>query len=280
MSNLLIDDQPILVSPKLAELIGLNEAIFLQQIHYWIKKSKHFYDGTYWVYGTHDEWQVQFPFWSVSTIRRTITSLEKLNILVAGNYNKKGFDKTKWYSINYKELESVSSPSAQNEQTDCSDWTVGAVQNEQTNTRDYTETTTDIRDTTSVQPSDKSDSKNILKENFEKLWNIYPNKRGKEAAFKSYSTAMKDGVTNKQIQDGIVNYKQQILQQNIKPQFVAHGSTWFNQKRWTDVYDVEVNSYHNAVENEVTEEKELSQEEIDKLMLDFDDLGGQDDGST
>lgn len=280
MSNLLIDDQPILVSPKLAELIGLNEAIFLQQIHYWIKKSKHFYDGTYWVYGTHDEWQVQFPFWSVSTIRRTITSLEKLNILVAGNYNKKGFDKTKWYSINYKELESVSSPSAQNEQTDCSDWTVGAVQNEQTNTRDYTETTTDIRDTTSVQPSDKSDSKKILKENFEKLWNIYPNKRGKEAAFKSYSTAMKDGVTNKQIQDGIVNYKQQILQQNIKPQFVAHGSTWFNQKRWTDVYDVEVNSYHNAVENEVTEEKELSQEEIDKLMLDFDDLGGPDDGST
>lgn len=280
MSNLLIDDQPILVSPKLAELIGLNEAIFLQQIHYWIKKSKHFYDGTYWVYGTHDEWQVQFPFWSVSTIRRTITSLEKLNILVAGNYNKKGFDKTKWYSINYKELESVSSPSAQNEQTDCSDWTVGAVQNEQTNTRDYTETTTDIRDTTSVQPSDKFDSKNILKENFEKLWNIYPNKRGKEAAFKSYSTAMKDGVTNKQIQDGIVNYKQQILQQNIKPQFVAHGSTWFNQKRWTDVYDVEVNSYHNAVENEVTEEKELSQEEIDKLMLDFDDLGGPGDGST
>ena len=38
MSNLLIDDYPILVLPKLANEIGLNEAIVLQQMHYWLKK--------------------------------------------------------------------------------------------------------------------------------------------------------------------------------------------------------------------------------------------------
>ena len=37
MNNLLIDDYPILVLPKLATEIGLNEAIVLQQIHYWLK---------------------------------------------------------------------------------------------------------------------------------------------------------------------------------------------------------------------------------------------------
>lgn len=45
LSNQLIDDYPILVLPKLAEKIGLNEAIILQQIHYWLKDSKHKYDN-------------------------------------------------------------------------------------------------------------------------------------------------------------------------------------------------------------------------------------------
>ena len=44
MSNLLIDDYPILVLPSLATEIGLNEAIVLQ-MHYWLKKSNHNYDG-------------------------------------------------------------------------------------------------------------------------------------------------------------------------------------------------------------------------------------------
>ncbi len=45
MNKLLIDDYPIRVLPKLAELIGLNEAIILQQMHYWIGNSKHEYDN-------------------------------------------------------------------------------------------------------------------------------------------------------------------------------------------------------------------------------------------
>ncbi len=36
MNNLLLDEHPLLVMPKLATLIGLNEAIVLQQVHYWL----------------------------------------------------------------------------------------------------------------------------------------------------------------------------------------------------------------------------------------------------
>lgn len=39
MSNtnkLLLDEHPLQVMPKLAALIGLNGAIILQQIHYWL----------------------------------------------------------------------------------------------------------------------------------------------------------------------------------------------------------------------------------------------------
>ena len=152
-SKLLIDDYPIQVLPKLAIEIGLNEAIILQQIHYWLNQSNHNHDGKKWIYNTYDDWNKQFPFWSVMTIRRTITSLEKQNLILIANYNKAGFDKTRWYSINYPVVESVNRRCVQNEQTICSKRTDGSVQNEQTNTRDYTENTTE-----NISMSDKSDA--------------------------------------------------------------------------------------------------------------------------
>ncbi|MCG1085226.1 conserved phage C-terminal domain-containing protein [Staphylococcus epidermidis] len=143
MSNLLIDDYPILVLPALASEIGLNEAIVLQQMHYWLKKSNHDYDGRRWIYNSFPEWQKHFPFWSVMTIKRAVYSLEKQNLLYVGNYNKAKFDKTKWYSINYEKLEGMKRPSYQNDTTNVSKRNDGVYQNDTTNTRDYTEITTE-----------------------------------------------------------------------------------------------------------------------------------------
>ncbi len=161
MNKLLIDDYPIQVLPKLAELIGLNEAIVLQQIHYWIRNSKHEYDNKKWIYNSYPKWIEQFPFWSESTIKRAITSLEKQNLLHVGNYNKAGFDRTKWYSINYFELEIlVTRASAQNDPTMRSKWHDGRGQNDPTNTRDYTETNKH-RETDDVLKSFKYISTNL-----------------------------------------------------------------------------------------------------------------------
>jgi hypothetical protein len=40
MSKLLLDEQPLLIMPKLATKIGLNESIIVQQIHYWNEINK------------------------------------------------------------------------------------------------------------------------------------------------------------------------------------------------------------------------------------------------
>lgn len=104
MSKLLLDDQPLIVLPKLATKIGLNESIIVQQMHYWLTQKQNARDGYYWVYNTYPEWVKQFPFWSESTVKRAITNLQNLNILIVGNYNKLKIDKTKWYRINYDEL--------------------------------------------------------------------------------------------------------------------------------------------------------------------------------
>lgn len=46
-------------------------------------------------------------FWCNRTIRATFTKLEKKNLIVSGNYNKFGYDRTKWYTINYNAIESL-----------------------------------------------------------------------------------------------------------------------------------------------------------------------------
>ncbi len=148
MSNLLFNKRPLIINPDLATLIGLNESIILQQIHYWLEKKKEhntdYHDGHYWVYNTYEQWHEQFSFWSIMTIRRTITKLESSQLLLSAKYNKAGFDKTKWYTINYQALDNAfHSSSVQNEHMDCSSCTEGSVQSGQTNTIEYTYNTTE-----------------------------------------------------------------------------------------------------------------------------------------
>lgn len=153
--NLLINEPPLQVLPSLAVKIGLNEAIVLQQAHYWLGKTSHIFDGFNWFYKTYDDWQMEFPFWSSRTVRRVINSLESQGYLIStSEYNKLPIDKTKWYRINYEKL--MDSTCVQNDQSECpscpvdvSNLTKQTVQIDQTNNhrlqhRLLTENTTEI----------------------------------------------------------------------------------------------------------------------------------------
>ena len=127
MSKLLLNEQPLLIMPTLASKIGLNESIVLQQIHYWNsineKTNNNFRDGYYWTFNSYHEWTRQFPFWSARTVQRAITSLEKLKLVVSGNYNKLQIDRTKWYRIDYEVLEALEqSPFGQNGTINMTKW--------------------------------------------------------------------------------------------------------------------------------------------------------------
>ena len=230
MSKLLIDDYPIQVLPKLAKEIGLNEAIVLQQIHYWLNKRAHLKDGKYWTYGSMVTWQRdQFFFWSVNTVKRTFASLEKQNLLIVGNYNRAGFDKTKWYSVNYETLEQVSQRLTQNESTIDPMWVVGETQSETDNTLDLPETSSDTK---KPSPTESVDS------DFDKLWALYPRKEGKKAALKKYKEVIKKGTaTNKQIQDGIIAYKRHLKASRTEGKYIKQGGTYFNGECWNDEYE-------------------------------------------
>ena len=110
-SSLLINEPPLQLLPSLAKRVGLNQAIVIQQLHYWIGRSKNVRDNRRWVYNSYDEWQREsFPFWSISTIQRIFKGLEASKlILSAHDYNKMATDRTKWYAIDYDELDKLTS---------------------------------------------------------------------------------------------------------------------------------------------------------------------------
>lgn len=88
-----------------------------------------------------------------------------------------------------------------------------------------------------VKPEPKKQPKQ-LESDFEKLWKLYPNKKGKQVALKAYKRAIKDGVSNKQIQDGIVAYKKYLTANGTDQQYMMHGGTFFNQRSWDDDWSI------------------------------------------
>jgi hypothetical protein len=108
-SHLLINEPPLQVLPSLAVAIGLNEAIVIQQVHYWLMNSKVgvVRDGFKWVFNTYDEWCENFPFWSKSTIQRIFENLESNNLIVSEQLDKAKRDMTKFYRIDYGQLDKM-----------------------------------------------------------------------------------------------------------------------------------------------------------------------------
>ena len=134
MNTLLISEPPLQVLPTLAVKVGLNGALFLQQLHYWILRSNNVRENTVWVYKSLDEWiEEDFPFMSRSTLKRTISDLKKADLIITKTFNKMKIDKTNWYTINYQKLESMSLPWGQNEPSIGSKWSLALAQNEPTN---------------------------------------------------------------------------------------------------------------------------------------------------
>ena len=104
-NKLLLDEHPLFVLPSLASTLGLNEAIVIQQLHWWLLQGKNERDGHFWVFNTYQDWQKQFPWWSADTVKRTLRGMEKDGLVVSSMaYNQSKTDRTKWYRIDYDRL--------------------------------------------------------------------------------------------------------------------------------------------------------------------------------
>ena len=100
-----------------------------------------------------------------------------------------------------------------------------------------------------------------LTERFEKLWELYPRKKGKQDAFRYYKKAIKEGATDEEVKQGIEEYVKEIKAKGTKMDYIKHGSSWFYGKKWTDDYETETTDKH----------KQKSENVLDDIFAEMED---------
>ena len=102
--KLLTTEQPLMLLPSLACEFGMVEAIFLQQLHYWLQKAEKTHDGKRWTLASLQQWSKQLPFVSTATINRAIARLRKMGIVLVEKLANWKNNRTNYYSIQYDKL--------------------------------------------------------------------------------------------------------------------------------------------------------------------------------
>lgn len=197
--------------PEVAKKVGVNAAVIYQNIAFWVEKNrannKHLHEGRYWTYNSMRAFEELFPYLTQKQIRTAIDKLIDCGLIVAGNFNKAGYDRTKWYSLQGQ----IELPSRAN----------GSDQKGE------------------PIPDSKPDGKQDISSSdddgvdyyFDQLWEEYPRKVGKAQAKKAFKTASK----KINFYDLLPKYMAYVLTlEGKETQFIPHLATWLNGERWND----------------------------------------------
>ena len=88
---------------EIAQQYGVNAAILLHNITYWIEKNKsekrHFHNGRYWTYMSKSGLAELFPYMSKKQIDYALNKLLDAGLIATGNFSDNTFDKTTWYAL-------------------------------------------------------------------------------------------------------------------------------------------------------------------------------------
>lgn len=105
MGNILMEEYPVYFQASLAVVLGLEHAVFIQQIATLQSRySEHVHDvikDGEWIYLDRERWNKLFPFWSESEIQSMVDNMKKMDFLIVdGEFKKSLNDKGKRYKLN------------------------------------------------------------------------------------------------------------------------------------------------------------------------------------
>lgn len=85
---------------------GVNAAVLLENIGYWIKQNEanetNFFDGRYWTFNSRRAYREIFPYMSERQINTAFEKLINDGLIVTGHYNAAAYDRTLWYALTQK----------------------------------------------------------------------------------------------------------------------------------------------------------------------------------
>lgn len=252
-------------NPEIAKLIGIDEAVMLENIHFWVKKNRangrNIIHGRAWTYNSMAAFSELFPFWSEKQIRRILNSLKDRGLIQTGCFNKEKRDRTLWYTVTEAGFLLFQNGEMQLPKRDDTLDQTGKCTFDQMG-----EPLPDIKlpDINSYIPpiSPKGDECVVLENedlergeesepktepspkpkdypaDFQAFWQVYPAKVAKKAAFEAFKKAKKQA-SAETITDGARRYAEWLpKKQAQRPDFpVKYPQGWLNDKRWEDVLE-------------------------------------------
>lgn len=232
----------------LAQKFGLDVAVFLHDVFYWVKynrsNQKNFHKGRFWMYNTQAAFCENHPYWSRRQIERIIATCKSEDLLLTDCFNADPRDRTKWYTLtnkalkffcdNIPELAECVSPNSVmpiTERVDTLHETVAALPyNIPDSTKENPKAPCQGRKhrETKTEPTWKP-------ERFAKFWDFYSRQvRGesKQAAIKAWDKLKPDDVLIVKMGHALQSQlSSEQWQQGIG---IPYASTWLNQRRFED----------------------------------------------
>lgn len=281
MSNLLINEHPLMFSPTLAIELGSTEAaVFMQQLHFWLGISQHEHDGKTWVFNNIDQC-IEMVRGTIKkrTLERIISDLKKRNLITVAQLNKNKWKKTNYFTINYAELENLGSKYSSNQcGTDTAkmaeskppQWRIPYCQNggfdiakvagslQKITTEEY------FKILNAILKKSKSKNKVLSIEIlFDEFWKTVPNKDGRKVALAAFKKAIK----KIGIDELILAYKANVQVCDSQNRFKKNPATWLNQECWNDEsIQVVLNELKNP---RATQPQSYKQESIEDSFVEF-----------
>lgn len=86
-----------------AKDVGVVAAVVFYELEFWVgfnaREGKNKHKGEFWTYQSAASLARELPYLTERQIRYSIEKLIESGYIKRGNFNKKGYDKTKWYTI-------------------------------------------------------------------------------------------------------------------------------------------------------------------------------------
>lgn len=225
MSVIFKKDDVLIINRKLTIILGLNDAVVLQQIAYWLEGDKAGieHDGRRWIYNTHEQWAEQFPFWSIETVRRSLASLQKQGLIIVRRLNAASRDQTNYYSIDHAVADQLQLVKMTNSEVVK---LTSSISSNRPPVTDRTETTTK---TTELTVS------NDVEIAFETFWSAGMVKTAKKKALSAFTSCVKrSGLTAPEFGAKLAADVKMRIEAGQFGFDKLHPTSYLNGERWND----------------------------------------------
>lgn len=223
-------------NPELAEKYGVDEAIFLHHLAFWIQKNisegVNIKDGRCWTYMTLKGFREIFPFWKdKNKMARIAESCRKQGLILTGHYSENKMDRTTWYALTDDMLRFYNMPLSlpeMNEKADAAEMGNAIPENGKCNTQNremlYGKYKSN-KDNTPCNPPEGA-------EGFNAFWTEYPRKIDKQRAFRAWQRQKIKPEALPQILAALRAQKASSQWRRDGGQYIPHPTTWINNRRW------------------------------------------------